>query len=59
MPDEGPDQTVTQQEAVTMPADDTRNVLPAFEEARQGICTLQFWLEALRLLAMLADAFAD
>jgi hypothetical protein len=42
-----------------MPADDNRNVLPAFEEARQGIYTLQFWLEALKWLALLADAFSD
>ena len=58
MPDEGSDQTATQ-EPGAMPADDNRNVLPAFEEARQGIYTLQFWLEALKWLALLADAFTD
>ena len=55
--DEGSDQTVTQQEPVTMPADDIRNDTAAFEDAGRRIWTLVFWMDALKLLASLADAF--
>jgi hypothetical protein len=59
MPNEGSGQRVTRQELVTMPADDIRNDAAVFDDAGRLIWTLEFWMDVLRVLALLADALAD